>query len=88
MFGEKSNELNQTKIVPTYPRRIYSFMEYSVMSYDPRKESIEAYKRMIKYFEQQIAKLQREIFSELCCFEKVDKNRIYLRVVNKPRITK
>jgi len=58
------------------------------MSYDPRKESIEAYKRMIKYFEQQIAKLEREIFSELCCFERVNKNRIYLKVINKPRITK
>jgi len=88
VFGGKSNELNQTKIVPTYSRRIYYFLEYSVMSYDPRKESIEAYKRMIKYFEQQIAKLEREIFSELCCFEKVNKNRIYLKVINKPRITK
>lgn len=58
------------------------------MTYDPRRESIKAYKRIIQYFEQQIVKLEREIFSELCCFEKVNENRIYLKVINKPRITK
>ena len=58
------------------------------MSYDPRLESIKAYKRMIEYFRGQIAKLEREIFRDLCCFDKVNKNRIYLKIINKPKIRK
>lgn len=58
------------------------------MSYDPRVESIKAYKRMIQYFKGQIVKLEGEIFSEICCFEKTNKGRIYLPIINKPRITK
>ena len=53
------------------------------MSYDPRIESIKAYKRMIEYFKKQIAKLEREIFSEFCC---QPKERIYLPIANKRRI--
>lgn len=53
------------------------------MTYDPRIESIKAYKRMIEYFKKQIAKLEREIFSERCC---QPKGRIYLPIVNKRRI--
>ena len=45
------------------------------MSGDIRLESIKAYKRMIRYFERQIAKLEGEIFSERCC---QSKTRIYL----------
>ena len=52
------------------------------MSYDPRIESIKAYKRMIKYFKKQIAKLEEEIFSECCCWEK----KIRLPIANKRRI--
>ena len=55
------------------------------MSYDPRWESIKAYKRMIQYFKKQIVKLEREIFSERCC---QSTTRIYLPIINKPRITK
>jgi hypothetical protein len=55
------------------------------MSGDVRLESIKAYKRMIKYFEGQIAKLEREIFTERCC---QSKGRIYLPIVNKRRIKK
>ena len=55
------------------------------MSYDPRIESIKAYKRMIKYFQKQIAKLEGEIFSERCC---QPRGRIYLPIVNKRRIKK
>ena len=55
------------------------------MSYDVRWESIKAYKRMIKYFQKQIAKLEGEIFSERCCQPKA---RIYLPIVNKRRIKK
>ena len=54
------------------------------MSYDPRIESIKAYKRMIQYFKQQIYKLEREIFSERCCWEK----KTRLPIANKKRITK
>ncbi len=52
---------------------------------DIRWESIKAYKRMIEYFKRQIAKLEREIFSERCC---QPKGRIYLPIINKKRITK
>ena len=52
------------------------------MSYDPRLESIKAYKRMIQYFKKQIAKLEEEIFSECCCWEK----KTRLPIVNKRRI--
>ena len=55
------------------------------MSYDPRIESIKAYKRMIKYFKQQIIKLEKEIYNEFCC---KPKERIYLPIANKPRIKK
>ena len=55
------------------------------MSYDPRIESIKAYKRMIEYFKRQIAKLEGEIFSERCC---QPTTRIYLPIVNKRRIRK
>ncbi len=55
------------------------------MNYDVRLESIKAYKRMIKYFKQQIAKLEGEIFSERCC---KPKGRIYLPIVNKKGIKK
>ena len=55
------------------------------MSYDPRWESIKAYKRMIQYFKKQIGKLEREIFSERCC---KPKGRIYLPIVNKKGIKK
>ena len=55
------------------------------MVYDPRIESIKAYKRMIRYFKKQIAKLEREIFSERCC---QPTTRIYLPIVNKRRITR
>jgi len=55
------------------------------MSHDVRLESIKAYKRMIKYFERQIAKLEGEIFSERCC---EPKGSVYLPIVNKRRITK
>ena len=58
------------------------------MSYDVRVESIKAYKRMIRYFKREIAKLEREIFSETCCFEKTNKGRIYIHNHNKPKITK
>lgn len=58
------------------------------MSYNLKIESIKAYKRMIEYFKGQIAKLEGEIFSEICCFEKTNKGRIYLPIINKPRITK
>tara|TARA_A100001515_G_C4551156_1_gene203466 strand:+ start:386 stop:550 length:165 start_codon:yes stop_codon:yes gene_type:complete len=52
---------------------------------DVRLESIKAYKRMINYFKRQIAKLEGEIFSERCC---QPKGRIYLPIMNKPRIKK
>ena len=54
------------------------------MSYDPRIESIKAYKRIIEYFKRQIAKLEREIFSERCCWEK----KTRLPITNKKRIRK
>lgn len=54
------------------------------MSYDPRLESIKAYKRMIQYFKGQIAKLEGEIFSEQCCWEK----KTRLPIANKRRIKK
>ena len=54
------------------------------MSYDPRWESIKAYKRMIEYFKRQIAKLEGEIFSERCCWEK----KVRLPIANKKRIRK
>ena len=52
------------------------------MSHDVRWESIKAYKRMIKYFERQIDKLEGEIFSERCCW----KNKTRLPIANKKRI--
>ena len=52
---------------------------------DVRLESIKAYKNMIKYFKREIAKLEREIFSERCC---QPTTRIYLPIANKRRITK
>lgn len=55
------------------------------MSYDVRLESIKAYKRMIKYFERQIDKLEGEIFSGRCC---KPKGRVYLPIVNKKGATK
>ena len=58
------------------------------VSYDPRKESIKAYKRMIRYYKKQIDKLEKEIFTEQCSFEKLNKERIYLPIANKPKITK
>ena len=58
------------------------------MPYDVRLESIKAYKRMIEYFKREIAKLEKEIFSETCCFEETNKERIYIRNHNKPKITK
>jgi len=58
------------------------------VSYDVRLESIKAYKRMIEYFRREIGKLEREIFSENCCFEKTNKDKIFLPIANKPRITK
>ena len=54
------------------------------MSYDVRWESIKAYKRMIKYFQKQIAKLEGEIFSERCCWDK----KTRLPIANKKRIKK
>ena len=54
------------------------------MIYDPRIESIKAYKRMIEYFKRQIAKLEEEIFSERCCWER----KVRLPIVNKKRIRK
>ena len=54
------------------------------MSYDPRWESIKAYRRMIQYFKRQIAKLEKEIFSERCCWEK----KVRLPIANKKRIRK
>jgi len=50
---------------------------------DVRMESIKAYKRMIKYLEGQIAKLEGEIFTERCC---QSTTRIYLPLINKRRI--
>ena len=55
------------------------------MSGDIRLESIKAYKNMIKHFKREIAKLEREIFSERCC---QPKGRIYLPIANKRRIKK
>ena len=55
---------------------------------DVRWESIKAYKRIIEYYKRQIAKLEREIFSEICCFEEINKDRIYLPITNKARIKK
>ena len=55
------------------------------MSYDPRIESIKAYKRMINYFKEQIIKLEKEIYNEFCC---EPKDRTYLPIANKPRIKK
>ena len=52
------------------------------MTYDPRIESIKAYKRMIEYFKKQISKLEGEIFSERCCWEK----KTRLPIANKKRI--
>ena len=54
------------------------------MNYDVRWESIKAYKRMIQYFKRQIAKLEGEIFSERCCWEK----KVRLPIANKKRIRK
>jgi len=54
------------------------------MTCDPRIESIKAYKRMIEYFKGQIIKLEGEIFSERCCWEK----KTRLPIVNKKRIRK
>lgn len=58
------------------------------MSLDMRIESIKAYKKIIEYYKREIGKLEREIFSEICCFEKTNKGRIYLPIINRPRITK
>lgn len=58
------------------------------MSYCPKRESIEAYKRMIEHFRREIAKLEGEIFTETCCFEKSNKDKIFLPIANKPKITK
>jgi len=58
------------------------------VSYDPRIESIKAYKRMIQYFKREIAKLEKEIFTEICCFKEANKGRIYIHNHNKPKITK
>jgi hypothetical protein len=58
------------------------------MSYCPKRESIEAYKRMIEHFRREIAKLEGEIFTEICCFEKTNKDKIFLPITNKPKITK
>ena len=55
------------------------------MSDDVRWESIKAYRRMIKHFKREIAKLERQIFTERCC---QPKGRIYLPIVNKKRIKK
>ena len=55
------------------------------MWYCPKRESIEAYKRMIEHFRREIAKLEGEIFSERCC---IPQGRIYLPIVNKKGITK
>ena len=54
------------------------------MNYDVRWESIKAYKRMIQYFKRQIAKLEGEIFSERCCWDKKER----LPIANKRRIKK
>ena len=54
------------------------------MNYDVRWESIKAYKRMIQYFKRQIAKLEGEIFTEQCCWEK----KTRLPIANKKRIRK
>lgn len=54
------------------------------MSLDMRIESIKAYKRMIEYFKREIAKLEREIFSEQCCWDK----KVRLPISNKRRIKK
>ena len=58
------------------------------MSCDVRLESIKAYRRMIKHFEREIAKLEREIFSEKFCHGEPIMGRIYLNIYNKPKITK
>ena len=58
------------------------------MSYCPKRESIKSYKRMIEYFRREIGKLEGEIFSEICCFEKINKDKIFLPIANKPKITK
>ena len=58
------------------------------MSYCPKRESIEAYKRMVEYFRREIARLEGEIFSEICCFEETNKDKIFLPITNKPKITK
>tara|TARA_Y100000592_G_C5263405_1_gene218384 strand:+ start:16 stop:183 length:168 start_codon:yes stop_codon:yes gene_type:complete len=54
------------------------------MSYDPRVESIKAYKRMIQYFKKQIQKLEEQIYNDRCCFEKKQR----LKIVNKKTIRK
>lgn len=55
------------------------------MSGDVRLESIKAYKRMIKYFQNQITILERQVYNKFCC---KPKGRIYLPIANKPRIKK
>jgi len=52
---------------------------------DVRLESIKAYKRMIKYFENQIVKLEGKIYNEFCC---KPKGRVYLPIVNKKGVKK
>ena len=54
------------------------------MSLDMRIESIKAYKRIIEYYKKQIAKLEGEIFSEQCCWDKKER----LPIANKRRIKK
>ena len=58
------------------------------MSYDVRLESIKAYKRMIKHFKREIAKLEKEIFSETCCFKETNKERIYIRQIHHDELGK
>jgi len=43
-------------------------------------ESIAAYKRMIKYFEKQIAILESKVYNERCCWD-YKKKRIQLPIV-------
>jgi len=45
-------------------------------------ESIAAYKRMIKYFERQIAILEAKVYNERCCWE-YKEQRIQLPVVSR-----
>ena len=52
---------------------------------DVRIESIKAYKRIVKYYLREIARLEGEIFSERCC---ESETRVDLPIVNKRRLTK